>query len=95
MPNVYAVGVIQADLSENPRRFIKDQRLWFLYSKFEDAEFYSDTYIKNDPDKYSTILCGIDAVGCQTFIYDGGEKNFKDPGDQVCEWRRKAGSGES
>lgn len=35
---VYAVGVIQADMSENPRIFINNQRLWYLYSKFEDAE---------------------------------------------------------
>lgn len=35
---IYAVGVIQADLSENPRRFIQDQRLWYLFSTFSEAE---------------------------------------------------------
>lgn len=35
---IYSVGVIKADTSENARSFIKDQRLWYLYSKFEDAE---------------------------------------------------------
>jgi hypothetical protein len=34
----YAVGVILADLSEKPRRFIKESRLWCLFAKLEDAE---------------------------------------------------------
>lgn len=35
---IYAVGVIQADLSENPSHFIKSQRLWYLFADFESAE---------------------------------------------------------
>ena len=57
---------------------------------YENTTLYGDTYLINNPDKYSTILCGTDAVGCQTFTYDKGEKYFKDPGDMVCEWRREA-----
>ena len=63
--------------------------------EYENNTLYSDVYVKNNPDKYNTILCGDDAVGCQAFTYDKGEKYFKDPGDQVCEWRRAVGAGES
>ena len=64
-------------------------------SAYDGATLYSDTYLKNNPDDYGKILCGVDAVDCQAFAYDKGEKYFKDPGDQVCEWRRAAYQGES
>jgi hypothetical protein len=39
MNKVYAVGVIKYDKLENASYFfIKNQRLWALFSKFEDAE---------------------------------------------------------
>jgi hypothetical protein len=38
MKKVYAVGALKVDLSENPRNFIKDQRLWYLFDNFEQAE---------------------------------------------------------
>lgn len=60
---------------------------------YENNTFYSDVYLKNNPDKYNQILCGADAVGCQAFAYDNGvksgEKYFKDPGLQACEWRQE------
>ncbi len=50
---------------------------------------YADTYIKNNPDKYDTILCSDNEVGCDEWKYlDGQSSYFKDPGDNVCEWRR-------
>jgi len=38
MNKVYAVGVLLLDLSVNAQRIIQSKRLWYLYSKFEDAE---------------------------------------------------------
>jgi hypothetical protein len=42
MNKVYAVGVMQADLSDNsgnsPGQIIKASRLWFFFARFEDAE---------------------------------------------------------
>ena len=63
--------------------------------QYEGQTIYGDVFLKNDPDKYKTALCGADAVGCEAFAYDKGEQYFKDPGDQVCEWRQEAGKGES
>lgn len=63
--------------------------------KYENTTIYGDVYLKNNPDKYSTILCASGAVGCQTFAYENGETYFKDPGDQICEYRQKTGAGES
>jgi len=75
------------------------ERLGQAY-KYDAATLYGDVYLKNDPDKYDTILCGEDAVGCQTFAYnngasDSGETYFKDPGDMVCEWRQRIDEGQS
>ena len=36
MSTIYAMGVLNVDFSA--RRYVKDQRLWQLYKKFEDAE---------------------------------------------------------
>ncbi|MDP2708982.1 MAG: hypothetical protein Q8O93_02970, partial [bacterium] len=67
------------------------------YKYGSEDPIYGDVYLKNDPDKYNTALCGAEAVGCKTYAYDGGETYFKDPGDQICEWRQEqdAGSGAS
>ncbi|MBU0721932.1 hypothetical protein KKA93_00530 [Patescibacteria group bacterium] len=56
---------------------------------YENTTLYGDIYLKNNPDKYNTILCDQDAIGCQAFTYDKGEEYFKDPGDMVCEWRQE------
>jgi len=63
---------------------------------YENTALYGDVYLKNDPDQYGQILCGEDEIGCEIFAYDQGEKYFKDPGDQVCEYRQqKFGEGVS
>ncbi len=50
---------------------------------------YQDVYVKNNPDKYATTLCGEGEVGCQEWKYlDGSPSYFKDPGENVCEWRQ-------
>jgi hypothetical protein len=60
--------------------------------QYDITTLYSQTYLKNNPDKYNNILCSAAAVGCQAYSYDSGEKYFKDPGDQVCEYRQETGS---
>ncbi len=61
---------------------------------YETTRLYSDIYLRNDPNKYNQILCAANAVGCQIYAYDGGESYFKDPGDQICEWRRAVNQGD-
>lgn len=38
MKKVYALGVMQLDTSENPRRLFKDRRLWHLFANLEEAQ---------------------------------------------------------
>jgi len=53
---------------------------------------YTDTYVNNNPDKYESTLCGGAEVGCDVWKYlDGQSSYFKDPGDNVCEWRQPVG----
>jgi hypothetical protein len=52
---------------------------------------YKDAYLKNNPDAYSSILCGASGVGCNLFTSTEGNAYFKDPGNVVCEWRQAAG----
>lgn len=54
--------------------------------KYDGEYFYGDVWYKNNPDKYNEILCYGDEVGCQEWSGDS-LSYFKDPGDQVCEWR--------
>lgn len=50
---------------------------------------YSDVYVKNNPDKYTTSLCNEAEVGCDEFkSVDGQSSFFRDPGENVCEWRQ-------
>jgi hypothetical protein len=42
---------------------------------------------KDDPTKYSDILCGAGEVGCAAWSASDGQFFFKDPGDQMCEFR--------
>ncbi|MCK5509989.1 hypothetical protein KAI65_00390 [Candidatus Parcubacteria bacterium] len=53
---------------------------------YENQVKYSDIFLKNNPDKYETILCGSDAVQCEIWLAGDGTEYFKDPGDQVCEY---------
>ena len=49
---------------------------------------YTTKYLKNDPDKYNTILCGVDDVDCEEYqSTDGSLAYFKNPGNNVCEYR--------
>lgn len=62
---VYSVGVIQADLSDNAGKFIKEQRLWYLFKNFEDAE---KCVLENHGDIFE---CDYDyAVIEETYVHD-------------------------
>ncbi len=51
---------------------------------------YSDVYLKNNPNKYTNILCDADDVGCDAWSASAGSGTyyFKDPGDNLCQWRK-------
>lgn len=42
---------------------------------------------KDDPSKYDRTLCETEAVGCEAYSGAGGTFYFKDPGNQVCEFK--------
>lgn len=61
--------------------------------KYDEQVIYGDIFLKNDPDKYETILCGSDAVQCEAWANSGGGMSyFKDPGDMACEYRLRNAS---
>lgn len=63
---------------------------------YTSQSVYENTYLKFDPDRYRTdaispIMCASSEVGCQTWVGEiNGLSYFKDPGDQLCEWRAKS-----
>lgn len=71
------------------RCFLSDKGCGMLGSpnKYGVNVFYDKIYVKNDPDAYDEILCQENAVDCEEWAGDYGISYFKDPGDQVCEWR--------
>ncbi len=52
---------------------------------------YESVALINDPDRYDSILCGSDEVGCEEFQSDLGFSYFKDPGQKRCEYRSALG----
>ena len=53
-----------------------------------DKQFYTDTYLRNNPDLYNQTLCSADDIGCESWIGDDSSTFFyKDPQTNVCEWR--------
>ncbi len=69
------------------------QRLGLVSIYDGGAPTFSDVYLKNDPDRYATIACKANAVGCtQWTAADGSSVYFKDPGEEVCEWRLGSGN---
>ncbi|MFH1661473.1 MAG: hypothetical protein ABIA02_00005, partial [Candidatus Falkowbacteria bacterium] len=63
------------------------QRLGDPYT-YEGDVIYSDIYLKNNPDDYSTILCEQEAVDCEEWTTTEGLSFFKDPGNNICEFRK-------
>lgn len=57
-----------------------------------NLSFYTDVYLKNNPDLYDNILCDYNHNMCEEYTTSGGSKlYFKDPGAQVCEYKRVVG----
>ncbi|MDD5534297.1 MAG: hypothetical protein PHF10_00910 [Patescibacteria group bacterium] len=53
---------------------------------------WSDLYLRNNPDNYSAkILCDSANTGCEEYKINGSGSSvyFKDPGENLCEWREK------
>ncbi|MBU2250507.1 hypothetical protein KKG80_02880 [Patescibacteria group bacterium] len=61
--------------------------------QYDENILYSNVYLKNNPNKYSEILCSSNVVGCQKWSAGSGDSYFKSPGDMVCDWRQTAGVG--
>ncbi|HZJ40877.1 MAG TPA: hypothetical protein VFD16_01270, partial [Candidatus Saccharimonadales bacterium] len=61
------------------------------------SKVYSDTFKKNNPNKYDSILCGQEGVGCEEWkdVEDGGLSYFRDPGNNVCVYRNSQGENAS
>ncbi len=56
---------------------------------YGQSQAYSDIYLENDPDKYSSILCSADTANCKSWVTPEGDITFfKDPGNKVCAWRQ-------
>lgn len=58
------------------------------------AASYADVYRKVDPDKFSSILCRDDQLGCEEYSKEDNQTlvYFKDPGPKVCEYKVIPGS---
>ncbi|MFH1837977.1 MAG: hypothetical protein ABH808_00540, partial [Candidatus Kuenenbacteria bacterium] len=60
----------------------------------DEKEIWKDVYLKNDPDKYETILCSADKMFCQEYKYKENNSSivyFKDPKDKVCDYKLVSG----
>lgn len=55
---------------------------------YESQILTQDFYVRNNPDQYDTIVCSKDAVSCDQWSTNDGLSYFKNPGDQICEWRQ-------
>lgn len=69
------------------------QRFGKIYTYNED-KIYTNTYLKNNPDRYNSILCSSSNVDCQEWVTVEEDANvyFKDPGEKVCKWRKENSS---
>lgn len=48
---------------------------------------WETTYLKNDPDSYSTILCRPDQLYCEEWTSSSGAQvTFRDPGSNTCQY---------
>ena len=61
-----------------------------------DNVFYTDIYLKNNPDIYESTLCEEGQSGCELWYKTNGEiSTFKNPDDMVCEYRQEADEGDN
>lgn len=66
-------------------------------STYQEQAAYETSFLKFDPDRYrsesaNSIKCLPEDVGCQTWNSDSGLSFFKDPQNQLCEWKSVATS---
>lgn len=59
---------------------------------YDSLTTFADAYVLNNPDQYTTTVCKAEAVGCSKWTSPAGDAYFKDPGNEVCEWRLKSGT---
>ena len=55
---------------------------------YDGDTLYLDKWLINDLDSYDQILCTEDATFCEEWSNQASLAYFKDPGDQLCEWRQ-------
>ena len=63
--------------------------------KYVNSAVFEEVYLLNDPDEYSRILCAEEEESCEEWGSNEGTFYFKDPGEQICEWRQEYGTSES
>ena len=64
------------------------EKLSCLVSDTEKScEIWDNYYVKNDPDNYSTTLCGYDDLKCEIFSDGDTVTYFKDPQQQTCNYK--------
>ncbi len=55
---------------------------------------YQSTYLINNPDRYSSDICEDNELSCNVFTTSNGTAAyFKDPGQNVCDYRTVSGGG--
>jgi len=55
---------------------------------YDGEALYQDKWLINNPDSYDQILCEEDDTFCEEWSSQSSLAYFKDPGDQLCEWRQ-------
>ncbi|MDD5749994.1 MAG: hypothetical protein PHO91_04470 [Patescibacteria group bacterium] len=53
----------------------------------DDPSQFNTVYKLNDPDRYQTILCQEDALGCEEYNSSKGSYYFKDPSNNTCTYQ--------
>lgn len=58
---------------------------------------YQDVYLKNDPSRRAEISCTAENIGCDAWSSASvsGISYFKDPGDNLCQWRKGRGANDT
>ncbi|MFH1207188.1 MAG: dockerin type I repeat-containing protein [Patescibacteria group bacterium] len=53
---------------------------------------FTDAYLKNNPDNYSSSICLSNEIGCEEYSSSTSSKYyFKDPGGSTCEYKKVTG----
>lgn len=63
-----------------------------VYDVNKKIKSFTTAYLTDDPDQHGQILCTANEVGCNEYTAgDGSKAYFRDPGAQVCEYKRYGG----